>query len=287
MPRVLADRYLIPLTTAAKEVGLDHLKWSCTAITPAGNRGHHFNSGLVLFSPGKDIRIHIRMVCAPDGGSCVVPYSDEVIISRMTAAIKTRTRGSGYANLESIRFNSSAMSPHKEPGAYQDEIVKLFQAYAKHVKQHEVKGAPKALTFKDTDITHVGHDYVRNTSQIASCRVMRLVNIRDLRFIEILDANALSTPDVKPWFLMDCGGFQGACFSIITDGDVFHPSSRVTTTMLASNLPSQAQPFYDKRSKRVRIVSNCDKRTVDLTKATSADKRLINAAIETWVEHFV
>ena len=77
---------------------------------------------------------------------------------------------------------------------------------------------------------------------------------------------AINNPDQLCWYLLDCAGHSGAVFNVITDGEIFYPTNRVTDS-----------------TKTVRLADGSGKRTVDLKKAGPLDKDLIHVAIEEWV----
>jgi hypothetical protein len=86
----------------------------------------------------------------------------------------------------------------------------------------------------------------------------------------IISGEGISEPNATCWYLLDCVGFQGATFNLVSDGEVFYPTNRITNNMAT-----------------IRLANGTGKDTADLRKTGLVDKEIVNAAIEAWVKVMV
>jgi hypothetical protein len=174
--------------------------------------------------------------------------------------VRIRTRGTAYRTLWDDVAND-------------DTAIDMVLAKAKEALNYKPMD-PTLLpepwrfneqTFEIIQSKRVNQTRVRVHSQIAIAEVLKVVVVG---YDGVLSDDNIANPNMDCWYLVDCVGHMGATFNIITDGEVFYPTNRVTSS-----------------TQTVRIVqSGPNKQTVDLKDVGPLDKDLINKAINEWVQ---
>ena len=172
------------------------------------------------------------------------------------AVVKVRTRGAGYR----VILESYLTGP---------EVVAAVLAKAEEaltLGQQQIL-LPPAVPF-GTKRWIASQDGLRASNVIEWAKVIKLVTV---------ETDGRVTDDIHQpgnicWYLLDCYGTQGATFNIITDGEEFYVTDRLTNAMLQGG-----------KTIRVKLGTNIGKASVKLDETSVADKELVNAVIEFWV----
>ncbi len=233
-------------------------------------------------SPANTIRLQ-RMLCPHVGrvsGLTMVnkKYGISASISRPEGdefLVKQRTRGAGYRFIskqqlsESIAKHCTAPNPEAAVvNAIIEELSRLLEAGPTErpaLPPHWEFGSERYWCHDDT----VG-EWVGLFNQISVAQVMELVTIN--KDGSVARTNTIADPDRQCWYLIDCRGHGGAAFNIITDGEIFYPTNRITDSTSVT--------------KRIHVLhhdANLGKATLDLHKMGPADKEIIRQAIERWL----
>jgi len=207
----------------------------------------------------------------PTTDPVVEAFSDKQVVDYPWTSydfiVKKRSKGSGYVELHRNKHITDSAG-----------VTAFFATYDHIVGSIETTGYPKPYTFVEeiqAVLTREGTRF-ENCAQIRSVMAVSLVTInKGYTTVDILGSN-LHEPNVKCWFLLDCSGYRGASFNIISDGEVFYPVSRVSFTMQGGVHPVQ----------RVKIKTDVGRSTVNPAEINKADQRLILLAIKDWVDRF-
>jgi len=147
-----------------------------------------------------------------------------------------------------------------------DEIVSLSKPQplgnnkVASLKFHE----PTLVDVKTTDTINTKGQLKWDTmAQIKACRVLAVVAIQDDGEIS---KQAIVDPTKKCWFHLDCLGFQGATFDLISDGEVAFSVQRYGKQTISSS----PHPH--------------NKKSVNLDMLTTLDQQIITAAIEKFAD---
>lgn len=174
-----------------------------------------------------------------------------------------------YMRIQHMQYGICKWANHK------CNIVDFLQKSADVIEQQ----LPPSFQFKDQDFeaypsswkSPLGGitDVWQCSNQIAALYILAVVSLQNSVYVD-LRGTAVAEPGARPWFLFDCRGHSGATFNIISDGEVFYPVTRIT-----------------KSTRVVKLVRSTGKATVNLALVNQVDKRLINTAIEHWVEKYI
>lgn len=179
------------------------------------------------------------------------------------AMVKLRTRGSGYRTMHRSRLLTLAdVSEVVRRGVEALSYVPLDPAVLPPPWTFSPDRYEVAAT-RTGWFGRKGGPAVKVNSVISLAEVIKVVTVG---VDGVLSDVGIENPEQECWYLMDCEGHSEATFNIITDGEVFYPTTRVT-----------------QGTRTIRFSDGSKKKTVDLRRAGIADKELINRAIEEWV----
>ncbi len=184
----------------------------------------------------------------------------------IVGTIKVRTTGSGYAIIN--RFFHHDWQP-VDPAAIEKTVTIACDLLDRPLL--DVVTMPPPFEFQKTQIEmEDGEQWNRGKIRraVINCQI-RTVSIMKIVSVDRGGAlsDEISLPDTICWYLMDCTSPSGATFNVITDGEVFYPTTRITTA-----------------DKKARLSTHSGKQSVDLQKMGPSDKDAINAVIVDWIE---
>lgn len=210
-------------------------------------------------------RFHAEAISRNAYGLSVQGESQDVVQIDYTYIAKKKSSKSGYTALLRTSWMRTV-----------EEINNFFVEYDDIVGSIDATGYPRPCQFVphtyQKEVYRDGHKKITKVSftsdsQIKTVSVLSLVTInRGFNTVDITGAGIM-VPNTRCWFLLECIGFCGAGFNLISDGQEFYPVERTS-----------------EHHTRTKICYDVKKATVSIDSINQADQNLIELAIAEWIE---
>lgn len=215
--------------------------------------------------------VSIRLVCQLP----VIPKDQEPEqhwkrVHSISITVLARGRGSGYSALGHHNINEKNALVLAVDTARLAMLYERARASAEQTRlELEIeKNTPlKAYTFDNEMVVGFENDGYHAKMIMNQCVVGDAISVRNDRvYKDVEDPNS-----GEPFFLSFCRNIEGREFAIVTDGEKFHPTSKVNSSKWVRN-----------ENQRIYVRHRCP--NVALEDAGPIDKALVTAAIKGFLE---